>query len=254
MQKCAVVVPDEEVDWVLNNGIELGGVSLPSLRRLFQIAVGDDLVSAVNIQTGIENTVPGKSTPKGEAIAESHVTRTLGHHKDTPALAPLLGRETKRRRICSSEDLGLVDITKDEIKLSPLRPIWRMPFAHRNVAKPSLDIIPDLNALCPPDALPLPSSRQRGKEDTTGSRFHIVARVVISDHSLWFPPGEYVALLLFVLNVVVQTAGRRSVIQAIHIDGCSPLPLRHTFVFSNSLPSVLIHIHLIEFAYIFYPN
>ncbi|OBZ68770.1 hypothetical protein A0H81_11329 [Grifola frondosa] len=38
-----VLVHEEEREWVVANGTELGGISIPSLRRLFEIAVGAEL-------------------------------------------------------------------------------------------------------------------------------------------------------------------------------------------------------------------
>jgi hypothetical protein len=184
MQKCAVIVSEEESEWVLTNGQELGGVSLPSLRRLFEIAVGVESSSVMDI---IDSATPSKLIPEKEITLGTHLARTLGHHKDTPALAPFLGRSPKRRCINVFDDHGFVDITGDA--LPPQRPIWRMPYTHRNVARPGLDTVV-------PEALPdasIVGSHQGPAVDSPSSfrtRFHIVARVVISDRSLWLPPGE----------------------------------------------------------------
>jgi len=194
MKKCAVVVPDEEKDWVLNNGTELGDVNLPSLRRLFQIAVGDDPGPTIDTQSGVEDRVlAGHLIAQDQERSRSHLTRTLGHHKDTPALAPFLGRTAERRRInVFDDDVELVDIVFDEREPSavPFKQRWRMPFAARNTANPGLDIIPDCSHPDPsPEYLSLGLSQQDVKS-AVGSRFHIVARLVVSDRSLWLPHRE----------------------------------------------------------------
>jgi hypothetical protein len=133
----------------------------------------------------------------------------LGHHKDSPALAPFLGRAAKRRRINVSEDVGSVDVTNNKSEPSGLlcRPVWRMPFAHRNAAKPELDDIPDLSYRLDPSSV---LSGPLFKEDTAGaahSRFHIIARVVISDRSLWLPRGMWQDITINTL--FDKTADRR---------------------------------------------
>lgn len=202
VQSCAVLVPEDERSWVVENGTELGGISLPSLRRLFEIAVGgntgigpvimpkriDPENRGVIANTSVENLVDTKAD-------SSHLARTLGFHKDTPALAPFLGRAPKQRCINVYDDDHIVDIVgghaSDPIGLhvNPTKPAWHMPYTHRNVARPELDEIveiPSLSSLDKPGSASADDA-QTNTAPTTGSRFHIMALVSITDHSLWIP-------------------------------------------------------------------
>jgi hypothetical protein len=195
MQNCAVIIDssdgEEEADWV-NNGIELSGVSLPSLRRLFEIAVGDD-------KGIIDGLVAGKEENDEDAdvISSTYLSKTLGHHKDTPALAPFLGRAPKRRCINvynEDEEVNIVD-SKPLLK-SP--DSWRMSFPHRNDARPELDVIIESTPTTEPPTHIQPSIQLAGlPSNTSGTRFHIIARVVVSDRSVWIPPGNSHARVIY---------------------------------------------------------
>ncbi|KAF9820734.1 hypothetical protein IEO21_01177 [Rhodonia placenta] len=200
MQSCAILVPDEERDTVVATGTEVGGISLPSLRRLFEIAVGaGDKVLIPGIRPREEKSAAAAQETSSEAqdqIQSTHVTRTLGHHKDTPALAPFLGRAPKRRTVHVYDDLAtIVDIVsvndRPTDSTEQAKPRWRMPYRHRNIARPELDEVPpDL-----PEGAPQSenSGPQKGLAQASvsavpnvaSSRFHIVARVKVADHSLW---------------------------------------------------------------------
>jgi hypothetical protein len=184
MQSCAVIVDDGdgEAEWVVKNGIELGGVSVPSVRRLFEIAVGDDRGFVDGFGVGAE-----ENDEDAEVISSTHLLKTLGHHKDTPALAPFLGRTPKRRCINVYADSETVDI--DDAGFGSM-PSWRMSFPHRNKARPELDLIAETSSI----AEPLTEVGSKAlladvSNNAPGTRFHIIARVVISDRSLWIPPG-----------------------------------------------------------------
>jgi hypothetical protein len=176
VKKCAVVVSEDERETVVREGTEVlvdGG--LPSLRRLFEIAVGGDGTLGI----GHENSanVPSSVT---------HLSRTLGHHKDTPALAPFLGRAPKKRciNVYEEEDAD-VDIVTVPL-VSESKP-WRMAYTHRNKARPELDIIAD-STDGPTDAQH--SSRSIVPTEAATSRFHITARIVIADRSLYIAGGK----------------------------------------------------------------
>ncbi|KAI9465012.1 hypothetical protein BJY52DRAFT_1184056 [Lactarius psammicola] len=189
---CAAQVPADEEAWVIENGSELRNVSLPSLRRLFEMAVGDvgspleispvNDASPVHQDLGPEHiTVSGQETLQSSAPTHTstHLSRTLGHHIDTPALAPFLGRAPKRRSITTYDENAPVDIDGNT-HVTPKRRQWRMPLTHRSRARPGLDLI------IPVDT-PLPQLTPHVAPVTQGTRFHIVARVKISDRSLWIP-------------------------------------------------------------------
>ena len=192
---CAIQVPVDEEAWVIENGSELRNVSLPSLRRLFEMAVGDvgspleispvNNVSSVHHDVRPEHTtVSGRETPQFSTSAHrsTHLSRTLGHHVDTPALAPFLGRAPKRRSITTYDENAPVDIDGRSHVIFGRRK-WRIPLTHRSRARPALDL------MIPVETLP-PLLTAHVVPVAQGTRFHIVARVTISDHSLWIPIGE----------------------------------------------------------------
>lgn len=189
---CAIQVPADEEAWVIENGSELRNVSLPSLQRLFEMAVGDVgsplEISQVNNPSSVlqdvspeHNTVTGRECllSSTSAHTSTHLSRTLGHHVDTPALAPFLGRAPKRRSITTYDENAPVDID-GSAHVIPGRRQWRMPLTHRSRARPALDL------MIPVDT-PLPKLTSHVAPVTQGTRFHIVARVTISDRSLWIP-------------------------------------------------------------------
>jgi hypothetical protein len=189
----AVAFSDEDVEqWESTNergarGTEVtveGGI--PSLRRLFKIAVGE---SGIDSQ-GVEGR--DVEMEDGTKSAATHLTRTLGHHIDTPALAPFLGRTPKRRciNVYGSEDDDVDIVSLPESEVNKKRGRWRMEYTHRSKARPELDVIAESPATSIPDAhinslagVPLIPC------DMAGSRFHITARLVITDRSLFIHPG-----------------------------------------------------------------
>ncbi|PCH40183.1 hypothetical protein WOLCODRAFT_150222 [Wolfiporia cocos MD-104 SS10] len=243
VQSCAVIVPEEERQWVVANGTELGGISLPSLRRLFEIAVGaGDNVLLPGLQhasSAPKPTAEGKQTESSREAtpASTHITQTLGHHADTPALAPFLGRAPKERAINVYGDPDeIVDITGDcqgtTLQAQGTRR-WRMPYNHRSVARHELDDIPPLPETSPdqdeagdykPDTQPTVDKGPAAiLPNLAGSRFHIVARVKVADQSLWIPSG----------NVGLHLD------QDVPTDGGCPSHLRPMSVFSRVYPRSL---------------
>ncbi|CAL1712654.1 unnamed protein product [Somion occarium] len=219
VQSCAVLIEeDEEQAWVVANGTEVAGISLPGLRRLFEIAVGGgrDLLSlpARPAQSNVVKTEESASltaTPVAEVeptpAPSIHLTRTLGLHEDTPALAPLLGREPKRRVIHVHDEN--VDIFSG-VDLQPKsqvfkKPNWRMRYAHRSEAQSALmESITSSSTPAPADGelsmlegeeTELAASKETSSTPNpfmrgVGTRFHISARVTIQDRSKWIPPEK----------------------------------------------------------------
>ena len=191
MQRCAVIIPAEDRDWIISNGTELSSISLPSLRRLFEIAVGNDALT-------IAATAPdvGSMGPQEIPAPATLLSRTLGHHKDTPALAPFLGYTSKRRCINVHNESDYADIgdQNDCAQAATSHHKWRMPYAHRSETTSTPDIFLYQGR---PEATS--STERRSLLDVTnsnGTRFHVLARVVVSDRSLWLSPGT-----LSILNV-----------------------------------------------------
>jgi hypothetical protein len=194
---CAVHVPADEEAWVIENGSELRHGGLPSLRRLFEIAVGSTGTSLEIATTNGTSTtqlnvnqedshVSERDSPQVPAplptVSSTHLSRTLGHHADSPALAPFLGRATKRRGIVAYDEDTPVDIDSGgHVDLSRK---WYKPFIHRSRARPALDV--EVSA-----ETPIPQYTPNVNPVAQGTRFHIVARVTVSDRSLWVPIGGY---------------------------------------------------------------
>ena len=194
------MTPSEQ-DWVLQNGTEITGVGIPSLRRLFEIAVGkktslfptpkpelppDQDTSAIKREEG-----PIVGEPETEG---THLSRTLGVHEETPALAAILGRRAARRQIRVFDEDEPVDIENDVGLLGSSRK-WKMAYSHRNLARPELEVDLDFDA-------PLSIGNTTSGEDNrcesvpdTGrfgpTRFHITCRITVTDRSRWLSPGKF---------------------------------------------------------------
>ncbi|KAJ3545524.1 hypothetical protein NM688_g5616 [Phlebia brevispora] len=208
VQSCAVLVEDpEEQAWVVSNGTEVAGVSLPGLRRLFELAVGGGmglLPTAVAVQPKEEKRItPEPTAPLQEGLNSlaqpteeqiTTVTRTLGVHSDSPALAPFLGRAPTKRRIKVYNEEEIVDICGAASATTP-RATWRKQYAHRNNARAGLDEVtvsslPDHPAAAA-ETVHVPSPTQPLR--ASSSRFHIAARVSIRDISQSIPQSRRVS-------------------------------------------------------------
>jgi hypothetical protein len=196
-----------ERDWVLQNGTEITGVGIPSLRRLFEIAVGKrtplfptpkpELSSDQDMFT-IENK--GDVIAGGADVEGTHLSRTLGVHLETPALAAILGNRTTRRQIRVFDEDEPIDIENNDTFLTPNRR-WRVKYSHRNLARPELDLSPDLTSdTWSEHSPPIGNTGDRSYDrcevildtGTFGStRFYITCRIVITDRSRWLSPSEF---------------------------------------------------------------
>jgi hypothetical protein len=203
IEACAVVVTDEnEKEALITQGTEIplgegGSCGVPSVRKLFARAVGIDAVGT----GGLGRKMLGEMTPDTSLTpmhtratspdsAAVHLTRTLGHHKDTPALAPFLGRTPKRQCInVYDEDVDVDIVTSTDNWKS----CWKKP-VHKNLVVEN----PEPGApMIPISGRPLPSwdpsteiSRHLAHAPVQHTRFHILARLVIADRSRWIPPGK----------------------------------------------------------------
>ncbi|KAJ7200994.1 hypothetical protein GGX14DRAFT_699505 [Mycena pura] len=135
---------------------------LPGLRSLFQRAVG----------------------AADELEFEMALSRSLGFHAETPALASFLGKAPILRGVMVWDPDAVVDIdgVDDEQARTTLR--WRMPFSHRNIFR---DTLPSTSPAPPETLQPRPPSNTSAPAQ---SRFHILARIVVVDRSLWLPPEQ----------------------------------------------------------------
>ncbi|THH16539.1 hypothetical protein EW146_g4119 [Bondarzewia mesenterica] len=206
IRNCAVQVPDDEQEWVQRNGIELAEASLPSLRSLFEIAVAGRGTEAMFARNEVERekvqseeivgATDGGASPGVKR--STHLSRTLGHHIDTPALAPFLGRTPRRRGINIQDEDGIADIFEvvGDIR-STAKPRWRMPYTHRSKARAALDAVPpeagesdETSRVASSLESAVPRPLLETAKASAGSRFHVIARVTVSDHSLWLPPNR----------------------------------------------------------------
>jgi hypothetical protein len=219
---CAVLVPREEEAWVAEEGTELPEINLPSLRTLFERAVGGagNLGLPVPTPPAVAAGEDAQSRTKANHAltpqdASTHLSRTLGHHIDTPALAPFLGRIVQRRAIALHEEDYDVDIAGTP-KNAAKEP-WRMPLPHRSVARPTLDLVDIDVPSIPPDLVEAPSEAPaigldrdlRTPMEVGGSRFHIAARIVVADRSLWLPLGLFFDLFFSLGDRLISSLDRR---------------------------------------------
>jgi hypothetical protein len=216
MQHCAVPVAMEDVPWLMANGHQLSGVSLPSLGRLFKTAVGAELPghSFVATPTIPEIITNAESTNKAEkqvppsenTLVATHLTKTLGLHKDSPALAPFLGRTAKPRVIhCYGAD-NLVDILTVPLTKRHNEKRWTMSFSKRSAPKQEFDMVlpPPANGADLSESnvfnRPAPIKSEEGdasRHQGGSSRFHIVSRIHVVDKSIWIPPGKLLVIRRF---------------------------------------------------------
>ncbi|TCD70864.1 hypothetical protein EIP91_001172 [Steccherinum ochraceum] len=210
VQSAAVLIEGEEQkNWVVANGTEVAGISLPGLRRLFEIAVGTHgttlspaappaMPQAVlePVTEDVDET-PLPTPDEAQLLPSSSLlTRTLGLHEDSPALAPFLGRKAKQRQIHIYEAEDVIDLFSTQDQPSRAER-WHTHYAGRSQAVDTLE--PNKPEPEPPSPPSSPAtsrqphevpSPQRSILHGAGSRFHILARVSVEDESFWIPPDK----------------------------------------------------------------
>ena len=206
IQECSVLVTPSDRDWVLQNGTEITGIGIPSLRGLFEIAVGKktSLFPAPRTEPSSDQDAAVKREEDGivgEPETEgTYLSRTLGVHEETPALAAILGRRAARRQIRVFNEDEPVDIEGDNGLLQSRRR-WKMIYSHRNLARPELEVDSDMMSDNRLEHLPSIGNAGGSNDspcevipDTGGfgsTRFHIACRIIITDRSRWLSPGKY---------------------------------------------------------------
>ncbi|KAJ4488263.1 hypothetical protein J3R30DRAFT_3696009 [Lentinula aciculospora] len=179
----ACAVPQEELDGDLDleGGVDVGrGMLLPGVKGLFQMAV--------------EGTRDGNSSFPSELDSEEsagrsiHLTKTLGLHSDSPALAQFLGKEVKRKGIKVWDSGDHIDITTFNVN-NAQTPRWRKRYIHRNPANVEEEVIIHKDR----DSRLAAANSSLGVPDSTimvSSRFHISCRVTLTDSSLFIPEEQ----------------------------------------------------------------
>ncbi|KAF9066826.1 hypothetical protein BDP27DRAFT_1296830 [Rhodocollybia butyracea] len=171
----ACAVPQEELDYELDldAGVDAGGrgTLLPGVRSLFQMAV-----------EGTRDQSPSRVSNQGEQQSV-HLTKTLGLHGDSPALAQFLGKEVKRKEIKVWNDENFIDIYS-----LPLPPMsrWKKPPPVRTRPTREAEVVTSEKSL---QATANDSSRNASNATAT-SRFHISCRITLTDSSLFIPEGQ----------------------------------------------------------------
>jgi hypothetical protein len=196
VRACAVAEPDLSVQDGIEVGIGAGGI-LPGLRTIFEMAVGPS-----QVDNAIDNQTPLHGELEQDYTTSSHLTKTLGLHEDTPALAPFLGKEPTRRGIKAYQQDEYVDVctSNHEIpRANGTRRSWRPRFTHRGEAQNPEERI---EAVSETDEHISNSGDEKGGNnrnsgsveprsvvDGTTTRFHFAARIIVTDRSLSVDPG-----------------------------------------------------------------
>lgn len=202
IRACAVPGNETEVEGGVEVGLGPTGV-LPGLRTIFQMAVG----AQENLQG---ESIIIASNSQSSSMAP-HLTQTLGLHEDSATLAPYLGKQALRREIRVWDEDKHVDIetlTQPDVQVdqnSKYR--WKMPFTQHNSvtseSDPNLQLFGDGSQACPqseiiagpqpiPGVFPRPTilTNDPQKLSSNQSRFYFGTRIIITDRSLWIPPGS----------------------------------------------------------------
>ncbi|KAJ7028420.1 hypothetical protein C8F04DRAFT_1119247 [Mycena alexandri] len=163
----------------------LGLVDFTDLDMGMEVGVGS---GGLSLQTLFHQAVGEGNTNELDLDGETTLSRTLGYHADTPALAGVLGREPIRRGVVVWDPDAVVDIDGfGEDEKPRTKPRWRMPFSHRNTF---VEKQVPIQAPAPPEiSAPLPQSNTNVLP-TASSRFHIATRVIVVDRSLWLSPDQ----------------------------------------------------------------
>ncbi|KAG8214427.1 hypothetical protein J3R82DRAFT_9449 [Butyriboletus roseoflavus] len=188
---CAIPISADAQSWETyeRDGVEVPwGGSVVGLRRLFERAVGVDGIiptpplAHATSDVSLENSATAPSTL---------LSRTLGLHADSPALAQFLGRAPKRRCIHVYDEDQHVDIvtldgtssqqdglTSEES--AKLKTGFYMRYPHRNTAREDFGLVVDVDTGAETNSTPaiVPAG-------TTASRFRITARIRLEDRSLY---------------------------------------------------------------------
>ncbi|TFL02690.1 hypothetical protein BDV98DRAFT_437859 [Pterulicium gracile] len=198
-------------------GTSEGAGKVRGLKRLFEDAVGvgkyDEAIAksaststppsapALESQSSTEEQFPNVDHPPPPApivtdtprsSTSTAITRALGHHADTPALAPFLGKEVIKQgiRLRSDEEAS---VNVDAI--IPKR-TWRKPFEQRNTVVDNDAQQESYMDVDPPNNQPAAATEEQEESAPPiaahsdyglGTRFYIPVRLVIVDHSRWVP-------------------------------------------------------------------
>lgn len=194
VQACSSVVPEDEQPFVVEHGLEVTGMSA-SLQRLFRMAVGsyEGIVAVPVVGDVADLTGLVRQDESEEELKEPvFVTKTLGHHKDSPALAPFLGRAPKKRQIHVYDEDKTTDIISVDDTVASLRE-WRKCRGANRLAEGRADevLFDDKNESSMDGAVAAKGLLTAYE----GSRFHIPLRLIVNDYSLRLPEGAWASVI-----------------------------------------------------------
>lgn len=189
IQATGVMVDDEERESLLALGVEINTIHLPSLKSMFERAVG---MVPTKVSSLFETTDQLYSADDSEGIS-THLSQTLGHHKDTPTLAPFLGRQARRKCIHVYDSSGPLDITTvDDEKPSHTRLSFLVKQRPRRNNDSNRSI--NLAALVAETTGDTQVPQDPSSEPLDGvTRFHVTRRILVSDRSLYLPESRLAA-------------------------------------------------------------
>jgi len=189
-EECVRACATIDSDFNVQDGIEVGvGAILPGLRTLFEMAVGPSRCESASESTPFLGT---------DSLTCGHLTRTLGLHEDTPALAPFLGKEPIRRGIRVYGQDEQVDVCTP-IQNSALRTVRAgVRFVKRGEISQTEKMEPAAEAEVDIDPWKEDSNECNGLSDDVRSqraldaattRFHFMTRIIVTDRSLSMDSG-----------------------------------------------------------------
>lgn len=202
IRACAVPGNETEVEGGVEVGVGPTGV-LPGLRTIFQMAVG----AQENLQRESIIMASNSQSP----FMAPHLTQTLGLHEDSATLAPYLGKQALRREIRVWDEDKHVDIetlTQPDVQVDQKpKNRWKMPFTQRNSvtleSESYMELFGDESQTSTqskmstepqpiPGISPMPTIPKfdSQKLPSNQSRFYFGTRIIITDRSLWIPPGS----------------------------------------------------------------
>ncbi|KIK63836.1 hypothetical protein GYMLUDRAFT_162417 [Collybiopsis luxurians FD-317 M1] len=178
VKSCAVLQQDPDAELDLEAGVDVGrGMMLPGVKSLFQMAV-----------EGTRDEHPTPEANEGGEVVERSVllTKTLGLHSDSPALAQFLGKEAKRKGIKVWDDSTPIDIDSLDNAPSVAKLRWKKHRMYRSNPKFDEQVVTNEQGSRVAAAGP---SSAGPSSIIASSRFHISCRVTVADSSLFIPEG-----------------------------------------------------------------
>ncbi|KAL4255906.1 C2H2-type domain-containing protein [Pleurotus pulmonarius] len=231
---CAVV--NDQEDLMIEDGLEVGGTLsvLPSLQRLFQSAIRGQ--SGGTSATVLDENTEGNRNTAPQAVVSTHISRTLGFHAETPALAPFLGKAATRRVIKVWNELEDIDVYGGVDTPSKTRRTGRVLTA-RNQAS----LVDDADSIPSPPHDPSQGNIARDQVNflpsldplrIQSSRFYFSTRIIITDRSWYQPPqrrgeGKHTHKWMISVEAPSYSISITSILKALRVSLADNQPIDH---------------------------